>query len=87
LLKSENVKTLLDLEKQRLINLISEPKKFAVFAAEEGWGEKTPVFGMLKRNDKVCTQTVKNCSASENLSQSSKAKLIETLQRTCLLQI
>ena len=30
-----------------------------------GAGGKTPVFGMLKRNGKVYTQIVKNCSANE----------------------
>jgi len=30
-----------------------------------GAGGKTPVFGMLKRNEKVYTQIVKNCSVAE----------------------
>ena len=33
-----------------------------------GAANKTPVFGMLKRDGKVYTQIVKNCSASELIS-------------------
>ena len=46
------------------MNLILEPKEFVPLRGR-GAGGKIPVFGMLKRNGKVYTQIVKNCSANE----------------------